>query len=83
MPYGLRRELITCGKCAKFIRAAPQYERNSHGTCTVMANWEMEHKRRGRPINPRKYDEYFALLGGFVWYPNIERNCVKFEDKTP
>lgn len=68
--------LVTCARCANFIKPAQQYEYYSLGLCLVLER-HLDNYPQRRP-SPEEYSKLYAELGGKVWWPNAERNCKKF-----
>jgi hypothetical protein len=67
---------MRCADCQEFVPPAKQYEPNSIGACCVMNRWL--DKFPGRRPKPQDYDRNYALLGGKLFMPLIERDCKRF-----
>jgi hypothetical protein len=72
---------MNCGTCQNFTHPAPLYNRNSMGACSVWDKWILQFKGRFMPV--KEYDANYAMLGGKIFFTDIERDCKRYAQKSP
>jgi hypothetical protein len=72
--------MTTCGQCQNFTQPAAIYERNSMGACSVWDKWITQFK--GRNIPAKEHSKNYAMLGGKIFFTDIERKCERYTQKS-